>query len=51
MTYIKYAVAVIALVFLQACENPETYPVSGEDCGPNDPVLDLNAEDCTVPGV
>ena len=24
------------------------YPVSGQNCGPGDPVLDLDAEDCAV---
>ncbi|MDO8985977.1 hypothetical protein [Cypionkella sp.] len=29
-----------------------TYPVSGETCGPDDPVQTLDANDCTVlPGV
>ena len=49
MTYAKSALALIALVFLQACENPQTYPISGEECGPNDPVLDLDARDCLPP--
>ena len=35
---------------LSACENTgETYPVSGEQCGPEDPVKTLDAADCNVP--
>lgn len=32
---------------LVACEkNPETYPISGEECGPEDPVKDLKVPNC-----
>lgn len=35
---------------LSACEkSSDTYPVSGEQCGPNDPVKTLDAEDCFIP--
>ncbi len=34
---------------LAACTEPETYPVSGEECGPNDPVQSLDAKDCLPP--
>lgn len=35
---------------LAACEKEaETYPISGEECGPEDPVKTLDAEDCFVP--
>ncbi|WP_299626093.1 hypothetical protein [uncultured Tateyamaria sp.] len=49
MTYPKFALALLAMILVQACENPERYPVSGEACGPEDPVLDLSVEDCTPP--
>ena len=39
----------VAIGVLAACENPETYPVSGEACAPDDPVKDLSAENCTPP--
>lgn len=43
------AVLMIAAVFLSACEKSnETYPVSGEQCGPKDPVQTLNADDCDI---
>jgi hypothetical protein len=34
-----------------ACTEPRTYPVSGEECGPDDPVrsVDADAVDC-IPG-
>ncbi|WP_299686865.1 hypothetical protein [uncultured Tateyamaria sp.] len=38
-----------ALGVLAACETPDTYPVSGEACAPDDPVKDLSAENCTPP--
>ncbi|WP_170376001.1 MULTISPECIES: hypothetical protein [Ruegeria] len=35
---------------LAACEKePETYPITGEECGPEDPVKTLDAEDCFIP--
>lgn len=36
---------------LLACTEtpPETYPITGNDCGPNDPVRDIDAGDCTPP--
>ncbi|UWQ82088.1 hypothetical protein [Leisingera caerulea] len=33
-------------LLLAACNEPGTYPVSGEECGPDDPVLELDASDC-----
>jgi len=39
----------LALLILVNCAPQGRYPVSGEECGPNDPVLTLNAADCTVP--
>ena len=32
---------------LMGCEQQDTYPISGEDCGPEDPVQTLDASDCT----
>ncbi|WP_209598391.1 hypothetical protein [Ruegeria sp. HKCCSP351] len=44
------ALMMISAMLLSACENKgETYPVTGEQCGPNDPVKTLDAEDCYVP--
>jgi hypothetical protein len=34
---------------LFGCAEPGHYPLSGEDCGPNDPVRTLDAADCTAP--
>lgn len=36
---------------LMACTEPNTYPVSGEQCDPKDPVLELDAADCGMPGL
>ena len=32
-----------ALLALAACADPKHYPISGEACGPEDPVLDVDA--------
>ncbi|MEW2918918.1 hypothetical protein AB1A64_17780 [Ruegeria sp. ANG10] len=38
-----------AAMLLSACEkDTETYPVSGEQCGPEDPVKTLDAADCDI---
>lgn len=38
-----------AAVLLSACEKEaDTYPVSGDECGPNDPVKTLDASDCNI---
>jgi hypothetical protein len=44
------AFLLILCLGLTACENTGTYPISGEECGPNDPVQTLDAADCAVPG-
>ena len=43
----KY-IPLLALIFVVSCAE-DRYPLSGEECGPNDPVLTLDAADCTVP--
>ncbi len=30
------------LVMLSGCTDPKTYPVSGQECGPDDPVHDVD---------
>ena len=39
----------IALGTLTACETPETYPISGQACAPDDPVQDLSGDSCAPP--
>lgn len=43
-------IIILAFLFLPlllaACTEPGTYPISGEECGPDDPVLELDASDC-----
>lgn len=38
----------VSTLALTACETPDHYPVSGQECGPEDPVLDVDASmaDC-----
>ena len=44
----KALIAGVFLLFvtLGACANTDTYPISGQECGPDDPVKDLQAADC-----
>jgi hypothetical protein len=44
----KY-LSLIALFVLASCAEDGLYPISGDECGPNDPVLTLDAADCMVP--
>lgn len=30
------------------CSEPGHYPITGADCGPNDPVQEMSAANCTV---
>jgi hypothetical protein len=43
-------IPLLALIFIASCAD-DYYPLSGEECGPGDPVLTLDAGDCTVPAV
>ena len=38
--------ALLLVLGLAACGEPEAYPVSGEECGPGDPVQSLEGIDC-----
>ena len=42
-------IPIIAILFLASCAAEGRYPLSGEECSPGDPVLTLDAADCTVP--
>ncbi len=48
----KSAVSLISFlcvaVFLTGCTEGK-YPLSGKDCSPEDPVLELDAKDCIPP--
>lgn len=40
-------IALFAMTFgVMGCAEPGHYPVSGEECGPKDPVLDMSVPDC-----
>ena len=55
MKLLQHILPVAALLFAAtACTEVETYPLSGEECGPEDAVQELDAADCVVgaaPGV
>ena len=47
---LQIAIVIMALAVSGCAEN--AYPISGETCGPDDPVQTLDAGDCTVlPGI
>ncbi|WP_170791319.1 hypothetical protein [Ruegeria lacuscaerulensis] len=48
------ALLMMVALILSACEKEaDTYPVTGEQCGPDDPVKTLDATDCNIvpPGI
>ena len=45
-----WIIALLAVFSLQACTEEGTYPLSGEECEEGDPVLELDAGDCAIPG-
>lgn len=52
MTNLLKIIAVLMVpAFLAGCENGDTYPISGEECAPGDPVQDMDAAelDCVPP--
>lgn len=40
--YSRLALVLFATLILSACEDPSRYPVSGEECGPDDPVKTID---------
>ncbi|SEP27050.1 hypothetical protein SAMN04490248_1633 [Salinihabitans flavidus] len=40
--YARMALVLFATLFLSACEDPNRYPVSGEECSPDDPVKTID---------
>ncbi len=44
------ALLMVSAAFLTACEKQsDTYPITGEQCAPEDPVQTLDAGDCYIP--
>ena len=46
----NWILAVLAVLLVAACTEDGTYPVTGKECSEDDPVLELDAADCTIPG-
>ena len=48
-----WILAAIVTMGLAGCEDTKQYPLSGEQCGPTDPVLTLDANTClpALPGL
>lgn len=51
MRYIVSLIAVVATTFVLGCEQTGKYPVSGEECAPEDPVKSLDVSDCVTPAL
>jgi hypothetical protein len=41
--------ALFTTLGLAACTEPGAYPLSGEACGPADPVREMTGDDCVSP--
>lgn len=39
----RLALLLVAAALLSACEDPNRYPVTGEECGPADPVKTVDS--------
>ena len=46
MNKLSILALLVAALGLAACAEQESYPVSGEECAPSDPVLDLDVPPC-----
>ena len=46
---LRICTMILAFVAVTACTEDETYPISGETCSEDDPVLTLDAADCSLP--
>lgn len=49
MKFISLVMACVAFSTLTGCTDPDHYPISGQECSPDDPVQDLDAHDCVPP--
>jgi hypothetical protein len=49
MKPITTLIAVLVMFGMTGCTDRNHYPISGHECGPHDPVKDLNASDCLPP--
>ena len=46
MKFASLLLMFVVLLGAAGCTDPGRYPISGEECKPDDPVLDLDANDC-----
>ena len=46
MKLLTFLFAIGALALVAGCTEPETYPLSGEECTPTDPVRELDPVTC-----
>ncbi|MFY0690559.1 MAG: hypothetical protein JXR14_01400 [Paracoccaceae bacterium] len=46
MTKPMLFLAGMTALFLAACSSEGRYPVSGDECGPTDPVKEMSVPDC-----
>lgn len=46
MKSLSLAATLFAALLMAGCTQQEVYPISGDACAPDDPVLDLSVPDC-----
>ncbi len=49
MRYTIPLIALLAATLVTGCEQKDQYPISGEECAPEDPVKSLDVSDCVTP--
>ncbi|MEO1638309.1 MAG: hypothetical protein AAFU41_03555 [Pseudomonadota bacterium] len=49
MKQLSYLAIIMILAAVAGCTDPDHYPISGQECSPDDPVLDMDAADCMPP--
>lgn len=49
MKAITILVMLAAFATISGCTDSDHYPISGQECSPDDPVHDLSASDCMPP--
>lgn len=46
MKILSLAITFMVVLFVAGCTEQGVYPISGDRCGPNDPVQNMSVPDC-----
>lgn len=49
LTALRTIALLAAALALLGCADPGTYPISGQECGPEDPVQTISPAECRPP--